>query len=144
MRLPWRSRRGAQPRLEKAEKAQYRLGSRRTVSASQRKNTIRLHDKPLVVLSENSVSSTWVEREVQAASPKSGWDCIPAAAVRNASTSGRPRPGARNRSRRERFRRRHRGTIRIRQPGTSRRRTGRVCQEFCVNGLVLFLGMGAI
>jgi hypothetical protein len=30
-------------------------------------NAIRLHDKLLVVLSENSVSSPWVEREVQAA-----------------------------------------------------------------------------
>jgi len=42
------------------------------------------------------------------------------------STSGRPRPRARNHSRRERFRRQDRGTIRIRQPGTSRRRTGRL------------------
>src|SRR5207245_6506677 len=31
---------------------------------------IRLHDKLLVVLSENSVSSAWVEREVQAAFEK--------------------------------------------------------------------------
>jgi len=39
---------------------------------------------------------------------------------RTAPRSSRARPGARS-SRRERFRRRHRGTIRIRQPGTSRR-----------------------
>src|SRR5438876_7447376 len=41
-------------------------------------------------------------------------------------TSGRPRPRARNRSRRERLRRGYRGTIRIRQPGTSGRRAGRL------------------
>ena len=41
-------------------------------------------------------------------------------------TSGRPRPRARNRSRRERLRRGHRGTIRIRQPGTSGRGAGRL------------------
>jgi hypothetical protein len=33
-------------------------------------NAIRLHDKLLVVLSENSVGSMWVEREVQAAFEK--------------------------------------------------------------------------
>jgi len=32
--------------------------------------SIRLHDKLLVVLSENSVNSAWVEREVQAAFEK--------------------------------------------------------------------------
>src|SRR5262249_36742191 len=40
---------------------------------------------------------------------------------RTPPTSGRPRPPARNRSRCERLRWRHRGTIRIRQPGTSGR-----------------------
>ena len=33
-------------------------------------NAIRVHDKLLVILSENSVNSTWVEREVQAAFEK--------------------------------------------------------------------------
>src|SRR6266581_3801816 len=41
-------------------------------------------------------------------------------------TSGRPWPRARDRSRRERLRRRHRGTIWIRQPGSSGRGAGRV------------------
>jgi hypothetical protein len=41
-------------------------------------------------------------------------------------TSSRPRPRARNHSRGERLRRRYRGAIRIRQPCTSRRGTGRL------------------
>ena len=45
---------------------------------------------------------------------------------RTPSTSGRPRPRARNHSRRERLRRRHGGTIRIRQPGAARRGAGRL------------------
>src|SRR5947209_2844213 len=53
------------------------------------------------------------------------------------STSGRSRSGARNHSRRERFRRRHRGRIRIRQPGTSRRRTGWLCRRACASDRLL-------
>src|SRR5207244_7529342 len=41
-------------------------------------------------------------------------------------TSGRPWPRARDRSRRERLRRRHRGTIWIRQPDSSERGAGRL------------------
>jgi hypothetical protein len=42
------------------------------------------------------------------------------------STFGRPRPCSRNHSRGERFRWRHSGTIRLRQPGTTRRGAGRL------------------
>ena len=62
----------------------------------------------------------------RSANPKSGWIASRRRRHRTSSTSSRPRPGARNHSRGERLRRRYRGAIRIRQPCTSRRRTGRL------------------
>ncbi len=90
---------------------------------------VRLTKAPVVSLASSFSPATCASprlRTRSSATPNSGLGCIPRWRHGAPSPSRGARAGARNRSERQRLRRRHGGTIRLCEPITSGRRTGRL------------------